>query len=199
MDSREPDLAVSLLEGSPMKWAGALLAAWVLALAGCVIPQDDTLFAGQSQPPNRPPRIVENQVSPQTRIIREFGSDTCRLAFELLVTDPDVNDRIGVSWYVDYAPGRAPVWTSSLTPTNSPLRDDRATFDVDLSAAASPLSAPGLHLVEAVVADRQLDFSTRLPFPDLMDNPDGGPRLVSDEGYAVTYAWVVETVAGVCP
>lgn len=182
-----------------MKWAGTFVAAWVLTLTGCLIPQDDTLFAGDREPPNQPPRIVENQVSPQTRIIREFGTDSCRLSFELVVTDPDVNDRINVSWYVDFAPGRAPVWTSSLDPTSTPLRDDRATYDVDLSAAASPLSAPGLHLVEAVVADRQLDLSTRLPFPDLGDNPDGGPRIVVDEGFAVTYAWTVETVAGGCP
>jgi hypothetical protein len=199
MDFRENALAASLLESSPMKWAGPFVAAWALALSGCLIPQDDTLSAGEPVPGNQPPRIVENQVSPQTRIIREFGSDTCRLAFELVVTDPDVNDRINVSWYVDYAPGRAPVWNSSLAPTNMPLRDDRATFDVDLSAAPSPLSAPGLHLVEAVVADRQLDLATRLPFPEPRENPDGGASLLVQEGYAVTYAWVVETVAGVCP
>lgn len=182
-----------------MKWAATVVAAWVLALSGCLIPQDDTLFSGNPEAPNQPPRIVENQVSPQTRIIREFGSDSCRLSFELVVTDPDVNDRIDVSWYVDYAPGRDPERSMSLNPTRTPLRDDRATYDVDISAAASPLSAPGLHLVEAVVADRQLDPSTRLPFPEPRNNPDGGAPILVTEGFAVTYAWTVETVAGVCP
>ena len=182
-----------------MKRAGTFVATCVLALTGCLIPQDETL-GSEPVPANQPPRIVENQVSPQTRIIREFGSDSCRLSFELVVTDPDVNDRIDVNWYVDYAPGRMPVSSSSLAPTtsSSPLRDDRATFDVDLSAAASPLSAPGLHLVEAVVADRQLDLNTRLPFPVPRQNPDGGPGLQVVEGFAVTYAWTVETVAGGC-
>jgi len=143
---------------------------------------------------------VENQVSPQTRIIREFGSDTCREEFEVLVIDQDVDDDISVTWFVDYAPGQTRTeQTTVLATTGRPQRDDRATFTVDLSAANSPLRAPGLHLVEAVVSDRQLVVPTRLPLPILGDNPDGGPRIVVDEGYAVTYAWTVETVAGVCP
>ncbi len=183
-----------------MKWVGAILASWFLALTGCVIPQDDTLFAGVPIGGNKPPRIVETQVSPQTRIIREFGSETCRMTFEILVTDPDVADNLTVTWYVDHAPGNtSPEKIDNVTPSGRPLRDDRSTFDVDLSAAASPLRAPGLHLVEAVVTDGNLNFETRLPFPVLGDNPDGGAPIPVDEDYAVTYAWTVETVTGVCP
>ncbi|HET9450330.1 MAG TPA: hypothetical protein VFO83_05585 [Aggregicoccus sp.] len=139
-------------------------------------------------------------MSPQTRIIRDFGSETCRETFEVLVTDPDVDDDINVTWYVDYTPGTSdPAQVSLLAPTGRPLRDDRATFEVDLSAAASPLRAPGLHLVEAVVADGQYDPKTRLPVPRTESNPDGGARIVVDESFVITYAWTVETVAGVCP
>ena len=183
-----------------MKWVGAIVASWAVALSGCVIPQDDTLFAGLPRARNRPPRIVENQVSPQTRIIREFGSEACRESFEVLVIDPDVDDDISVTWFVDYTPGSSsPEQITLLATTGRPQRDDRATFEVDLSAASSPLRAPGLHLVEAVVADRQLNPATRTPVSIPGENPDGGPSIVVDEGYAVTYAWTVETVAGVCP
>ena len=186
-----------------MKWAATLLAAWTLVLSSCLIPQDDTLFSGVPDPRNRPPRIVENQVSPQTRILREFGSETCRTAFEVLVTDPDVDDEITVFWYVDFAPGSGPAslprFFRLLPTTGNPLRNDRATFEVDLAAAGSPLASPGLHLVEAVVVDGQLNFATRLPVPERDSNPDGGAPIVVDEPYAVSFAWTVETVAGGCP
>jgi hypothetical protein len=185
-----------------MKWVGAMLAMWALVQSGCLIPQDDTLFSGIPEPLNRPPRIVENQVSPQTRILRDFGSETCRTAFEVLVTDPDVDDEITVYWYVDYAPGSGPAslprFFQFLPQTGNPLRNERATFEVDLAAAGSPLASPGLHLVEAIVADRPLDPATREPRLGRDPNPDGGAPIVVDEGFAVSYAWVVETVAGAC-
>lgn len=200
MDFTDARLAGPLLRSPSVKWMGVILMAGALGLGGCLIPQDDTEFAGLPPPRNRPPRIVENQVSPQTRIIREFGSDTCREEFEVLVVDPDVDDRITVSWFVDYTPGQQSIdFTTELANTGFPQRDDRATFVVDLSAAGSPLSAPGLHTVEAVVADRTLIASTRLTVPETEPNPDGGSPIVVDEGYVVTYAWTVETVAGVCP
>jgi hypothetical protein len=183
-----------------MKWAGVIVLAGALGLGGCLIPQDGEVFSPPEGGPNRPPRIVENQVSPQTRIIREFGSDTCREEFEVLVIDPDVDDDVIVTWFVDYVAGQGRTEQSTpLATTGLPLRNDRATFTVDLASANSPLSAPGLHLVEAVVSDRPLDVATRLPFPILGNNPDGGPRIVVEEGYVVSYAWTVETVAGVCP
>jgi hypothetical protein len=183
-----------------MKWVGVFLMAGAVGLGGCLIPQDDTLFAGLPPPRNRPPRIVENQVSPQTRIIREFGSDTCREEFEVLVIDPDVEDKVVVNWFVDYTPGQGNIdFSVELAPTTVPQRNDRATFVVDLTAANSPLSAPGLHTVEAVVSDRTLVASTRLTVPITEPNPDGGAPVVVDEGYVVTYAWTVETVPGVCP
>ncbi|MBF5040997.1 hypothetical protein FGE12_01235 [Aggregicoccus sp. 17bor-14] len=138
-------------------------------------------------------------MSPQTRIIREFGNGTCRQTFEVLATDPDVLDLLTVYWFVDYVPGQASTdKLDLLAPSDRPERNDRATFVADLTAANSKLRAPGLHTVEAVLADRQLDLTTRQPSQQLGENPDGGAAIVLDEGYAVTYAWTVETVTGVC-
>ena len=204
--ARTRDLPRAHLAGALLRRASAsaallALLAWVgLALGGCVIPQDDTLFVGPRNARNRPPRILENQVSPQTRIIREFGNGTCRQTFEVLATDPDVNDLLSVYWFVDYVPGQASTdKIDLLSPSDGPERNDRATFVADLTAANSKLRAPGLHTVEAVLVDRQFDVVKRQPTQEIGDNPDGGAAIVVDEGYAVTYAWTVETVTGVCP
>jgi hypothetical protein len=101
---------------------------------------------------------------------------------------------------VDYVPGQLSTDKIDLLfPSERPERNDRATFVADLTAANSKLRAPGLHTVEAVLVDRQFDTAKRQPTQDLDDNPDGGAAIVVDEGYAVTYAWTVETVTGVCP
>lgn len=165
---------------------------------GCVVPQDDTFFAGRALSRNRPPRIEERQVRPQTRVLEVRNGAGCELEFEVLVEDPDVDDLISVSWFVDFGRGGSPgAYTEQrLTNNERPQRDDRGTLNMAVSQVNNPLNRPGLHLVEALVADTRLIGREPLPLDENVQTEDGG--VVVNPGYAVSYAWFVETVAGDC-
>jgi hypothetical protein len=178
------------------RWA-ALVAVAACATTGCLIPQDDTLLEGVPGQRNRPPRIVESLVSPQERYIADFGAGQCDLTFEVVVEDPDVNDRIVVHWYLDYNPEdpRGPYRQYELANTTSdPRRSDRGSLLISLASANSPLGTPGTHLVEALVSDAEL--VDRVVKSRLVELPDG--TFIENPGYVATYAWVVNTVQGDC-
>ncbi|MFP2963395.1 hypothetical protein ACLEPN_38010 [Myxococcus sp. 1LA] len=173
-----------------------LLVAAGLVASGCLIPQDDTLLDAVPEFMNRPPRIIESLVTPQQRIIQDFGADSCDLDFEVAVEDPDVDDRIVVYWYVDYNPQdpRGPYRHDELANTREPRRLDSGTLSFSLASANSPLGTPGPHLVEAVVSDA--DLVNRVPQSRPVRLPDG--TIIDNPGFAVTYSWVVNTVQGDC-
>ncbi|QSQ25755.1 hypothetical protein JY651_12825 [Pyxidicoccus parkwayensis] len=177
-------------------WAGLLvLVAW--GATGCLIPQDDTQLDSIPEFMNRPPRIIESLVTPQTRIISNFGAgQQCDLTFEVVVEDPDVDDSLVVNWFVDYNPQdpRQPYRQYALAPTNEPRRADRGTLLISLASANNPLGTPGPHLVEALVSDTAL--VDRVPRSETMQLPDG--TTLQNPGFVTTYAWVVNTVQGDC-
>lgn len=179
-----------------MRWLGL---AWVAGVAsGCLIPQDDTLLAELPQRRNRPPRILETQVQPPERIIQDFGTaDRCELTFSVAVEDPDVDDLITVNWYLDYNPDNPTGFyrTFELANNGQAQRGDQATLRINLRAANSPLSEPGIHLVEALVADARL-LSGRQPEQRRVPLADGG--FIINPGYVVSYAWFVNTTGGDC-
>jgi hypothetical protein len=165
--------------------------------SGCLIPQDDSLLEDVPRFANRPPRIVEEQVEPSERILRSFGVGGCVLIFKVVVEDLDVDDSITVEWYVDYNPSNPQGFYRqfAISPTGRPLRDGRGDLEMDLRAANNPLRPPGLHLVEALVTDRNLLNRQPAP-PDDVLLPDGG--VVKNPGFVTSYSWVVNTVAGEC-
>jgi hypothetical protein len=194
METSRSPLAKGLL-ALLLRWLGL---AWVVGVAGgCLVPQDDTLLEGIPQRRNRPPRIVENQVQPSEPIITDFGAGgLCELDFSVIVEDPDVDDLVTVRWYVDYD-SQNPTGAYrefQLANNGQPQRGDRATLRINLRAANSPLSAPGEHLVEALVADTRL--VGREPVPVSQINLDGG--VIINPGYVVTHTWFVTTVSGEC-
>lgn len=195
MESSRSPLAGGLL-ALWVRWLGL---AWVAAVAGgCLVPQDDTLLEGLPDRRNRPPRIVESQVQPPEPIIQDFGSaGLCELDFSVVVEDPDVDDLLTVRWYVDYDPQNptGPYREFQLANNGQPQRGDRATLRISLRAANSPLSAPGVHLVEAVVADTRLVGRDPVPVGRVV--LDGGAVLLNP-GYVVTHTWFVNTVRGDC-
>jgi hypothetical protein len=195
MESIPSRLAKGLLPLLP-RWLGLAWVAWVAG--GCLIPQEDTLLEEIPQRKNRPPRIVETQVQPPERIIQDFGADgLCELDFSVVVEDPDVDDLVTVQWYLDYDSQNPTGYFREFRLANNgePQRGDRATLNINLRAANSPLSAPGVHLVEAVVTDTRL--VGREPDPKSTVFLDGGGVIVNP-GYVVTYAWFVTTVSGDC-
>ncbi|MCP3138011.1 hypothetical protein [Pyxidicoccus xibeiensis] len=177
------------------RWPALVVAAW--AATGCLIPQDDTQLEGVPAFMNRPPRIIESLVSPQQRIISDFGAGACDLTFEVVVEDPDVDDRIVVHWYLDYNPQdpRGPYRQYELSGDSSgPRRSDRGSLLISLASANSPLGTSGPHLVEAVVSDAELVNRVARSRP--VQLPDG--TFIENPGYVTTYAWVVNTVQGDC-
>lgn len=175
-----------------MRWLGLAVAA--LVWSGCLIPQDDTFLAELPEQKNRPPRIIEQQVQPTQRFTREFGgADGCELDFSVKVEDPDVDDILYVRWSVDDQP--QPHRTETRLANNGiAQRGEAATLHISLLAADSPLSRPGPHVVEAMVADGIV--AEGKPQPDIINLPDGG--TLEDPVYLDTYAWFVNTVQGDC-
>jgi hypothetical protein len=176
-------------------WPGLLVAA--CAASGCLIRQEDTLLQEVPEFMNRPPRIIETQVKPRERITRDFGANGCDLFFEVAVEDPDVGDRIVVSWYVDYNPQdpQGPYRQYVLEATGEALRTDRGSLTISLASANNPLGTPGPHLVEALVSDTAL-VDREPQARQVVQLPDGGTLV--DPGYVASYAWVVNTVQGDC-
>jgi hypothetical protein len=189
-------LARNLLSRPAITGLGLGAALWVSG--GCLLPQDETYLSELPQPRNRPPRIVESQVQPSERIIREYGAGLCALEFSVIVEDPDIGDTLSAHWYVDYDPAqpRGADNEYTLSPSSKPLREDRAYFRDSYGAIGSRLSTPGDHLVEVVVSDSRL--VSREPQPRLIKLSDG--TIYADPGYTTTYAWFVKTVpGGNCP
>ncbi|WP_163864716.1 hypothetical protein [Myxococcus eversor] len=177
-------------------WTTCVLSVGLGLLAGCLLPQDDTLLDEPPRFMNRSPRIIESLVLPQERIIQDFGASRCELTFEVAVEDPDVDDRIKVHWFIDYSPQdpRGPYREIALTNNGEARRPDRGTLRINLASANSVLSTPGQHLVEALVSDAEL--TDRQPESQVVNLPDGGSII--DPGFVISYSWVVTTVQGDC-
>ncbi|HXX29969.1 MAG TPA: hypothetical protein VEJ89_04565 [Myxococcaceae bacterium] len=172
-----------------------------LALAGalhgsaCLLPQTDTILPDIPPPLNQPPRIVQSGLQPPTSIFQVDGGPGCpELVFAAPVEDPDVNDVIFYDYYVDANVNPGPVTQGTLAPSGEPLRTEEASYTVSFSVPG-PLTSPGTHLVEVVVADGPL--INRVPLPRTVQLPDGGTR--TDPTFAVTNAWEVTVTGGPCP
>jgi hypothetical protein len=187
-------LASELLPLPTMKWLGLGLVLWTAG--GCVVPQNESYLNELPIQPNRPPRIVENQVLPSERIIRGYGSEPlCELEFSLALDDPDIPDTLTVSWFVDYDPTqpRGADFVYKVEPRgNKALRDERAIFHPRFSSDTSRLTLPGDHVVEALVSDTALEG--RDPQPRIYRLPNG--TNINNPGYTTTYVWFVRTEAG---
>lgn len=187
-------LASGLLSLRPVRGLGLTLAAALWG--GCLIPQDDTYLAGLPEQRNRPPRILETQVNPTSRVIKDFGAaGKCEEEFRVVVEDLDVDDTLTVKWYVDYEPpDSVSVYREAVLPNSGQPVRGAGTLRLSLRAANSPLATPGLHVVEAVVSDGLT--VDRKPTERTETLPDG--TVITDQVYAVTHAWVVQTVQGDC-
>lgn len=200
MKSASYRLASELLRLPAMNWVGLGAAAWILG--GCVIPQDESFLSDIPEQRNRPPRVVESQAQPTERIIRGYGSgDLCKLTFEAIFEDPDVDDRLIAYWYVDYDPTRPRSEDARnviLANNSKVIRDDRATFQVSFdSADFNRLNVPGDHIVEVVVTDTVLVEGREPDGSRGIKLSDGG--TATDPGYTATYVWFVRTeAAGDC-
>lgn len=178
-----------------MGWLALCLLCGELS-TGCLVPQDDHVLQGLPQI-NHPPRIVEDGVSPQSRVI---STDTScpPIEFSAPVEDPDLGDLIFVNWYFsDLTTNTAPLQpdkTDSIqNATGQTLRKDPASVLLGF-AQGSPLHQPGVHVIELMVSDGAV--VNRVPQPRDVAL-DGGVGTLT---YASTYVWIVNvTDTGVCP
>jgi hypothetical protein len=177
-----------------MRWLGLSLLCGGLS-AGCLVPQDDHVLQDLPQL-NHPPRIVEDGLSPQPRLINT--DKACgELQFSAPVEDPDLGDLLVTQWFLsDFANTTPlnPVKQEAVTnATGQAIRKDPANFTLRLQDTANPIT-PGLHVVELLLSDGTV--INRVPQP--RDVPcDGGTGILT---YTTTYAWMVNVAdTGVCP
>jgi len=146
--------------------------------------------------------MEELNVTPANRVIEipaDATVDCPRLEFGFFAEDPDVDDVLTVKWYVDYHVIQAAVDNAEqrLTANGKPVRNDTASYTVDLKGLLtlpeSQLQQIGPHVVEAILFDGTLG-PQRKPLPRT-PAIDGG---VENPSYAVSYAWVVQTMRS-CP
>lgn len=192
-------VAGNLLAFSPVRPLG--LALTLGLCTGCLVPQNESYLSELPIPRNRPPRIVESQVSPSDRIIIGYGTaGLCELTFSVPVEDPDLSNILTANWFVDYDathPRGADSVVRIEPKGGKAVRDERATFHPSFdSPDFSRLNTPGDHVIEVVVADSAL--VGRDPMPTVIKLSDGTD--FSDPGYATSYVWFVRTEAGgTCP
>lgn len=193
-----PKLARRLLKPGMVYGRGLLFGLLLTAQTACLIPQDDPILDPLPPPRNRPPRILENLVSPPRSFPAPtfFTGQNCPpiVRFEAIVADPDIDDALTVRWFVDYDPRNNPiVWKEQrIAPSGQEVRTTTSAL-LELNTATGPLSVEGQHLVEVFVSDGQL--INRDPQP-LEVAPDGG---IINPSYVDTFAWYVNIENQVCP
>lgn len=178
------------------RWTLASSLLTVLAMGGCLVPQD---YRFSDDPPpfkNNPVKIVlptEPEGTTITTNNGQGGGSGCSLDFSVFVTDPDLNDPITVQWFVDYDPVTNPsIYREELlNNVGTPVRGP-ADLRMDLDATGNPLKPAGLHVLEFLVADGQI--VNRIPQPKSQD-PDAGVN----PSYVDRYVWIVNVEPGDCP
>lgn len=179
-----------------------LAATCALSTTGCLALQDQP-YVGDfpiNATVNHPPVILESLVEPQRAgggqpIIVRLGPDCpTTLTFRVRLYDTDVADVLYVRWFVDYdeKSNNGTVELNVIepnTPTAGPVRNSPGVYVADLRTGAR-LSQPGLHIVEAMVADHK-QYTTReepftLPEPGVVGAPS--PRT--------TFSWFIRTETG---
>jgi hypothetical protein len=167
--------------------AARVLAASTLLFAACLLPQEDNILVDLPPPLNRPPRIVESEVQPASRIFSLDGGTGCpELVFSAPAEDPDIADILFYDFYVDAS--STVVAQGTLSASGTAERTEQARYAVSF-ATPGPVQVPGTHLVEVLV--------NRIPLPRTVALPDGGTRV--DPTFAVSYAWQVTVTGGPCP
>jgi len=154
---------------------------------GCLVPQDDSPLPPDPIFLNRAPYFVNT--SPSASFIPTDNCEGTSLEFRVNVADPDTDDRVGIRYYVDFPDiNVAHEWeVVASNANNSEVRPNTVIWAPVIQSPSSPLSAPGLHTVEAVVFDGTLS-PERVPEPRAVI-PDAGVN----PSYAAIHRWVVET------
>ncbi len=184
--------------------AGRLLSVAVAAVLvhGCLLPQEDQVFADLPPKKNSYPRIVEGLQKPTDQAVSlELGANCKRTVFSVVVEDPDVADRIRNKWFVDPDIGFTTVSfsTQSLGESKLAIRNTPFSAPTQLFSPGSQLYEPGMHRLVVVIADGEFEASSIATTPrSILVNIDGGSELFSDPSYTDTYTWNVTTSLAPC-
>lgn len=174
----------------------ALLAVISLGSTACLIPQEDTLLGPLPTALNRPPRFLEDNLVPSSGITPLSNGAGCEQQFIAYAEDPDAEDTLYVSFFIDYERNPDISYGSTvITGTGAgPVRGS-AGLTVRADQVGIPLFTAGAHTVDVVISDEPLQ-SGRRPLPRPVGAVvDGGPV---NSSFAVMHTWFVQTSPGDC-
>jgi hypothetical protein len=174
----------------------AVLAVMTLSTSACLIPQDDTILGPLPAALNRPPRFLEDNLVPSTGITPVSNGAGCEQQFIAYAEDPDAEDTLYVSFFIDYERNPDVSYGSTvITGTGTGSVRGSASLTLRADQVGIPLFTVGDHAVDVVVSDEPLQ-SGRRPLPRPVGVVvDGGPVNTS---FAVMHTWFVKTVPGDC-
>jgi hypothetical protein len=168
--------------GNRLKWA---LAGVLLVLcAGCLVPQEETVFPDLPKKENSRLKIVSTM--PSDRKVTYVG--TCDPGFKVSVNDPDVGDTISSKWFIDRSTNSASIDGRKVYGAGTATRDVAAP--VALTNQLLNITDKADHLLEVFVTDS--DFTDTVGLverPPLGTLPDGG--VWRDPAYIDSFLWVV--------
>jgi hypothetical protein len=197
----------------------ATMLLWVGCVSGsmaCVFPQDDQVIPDRPPVANRPVRIVSGSAKPaQRETVIRLGLNCPREAgeFSVRVSDPDGDDAINATWFIDPNERYVATQNSPVFPGNPGARlsgDLRTvTSPSVLRATLQQFVGGQKRRVEVVVTDGTF-IESELTDPvtgegrPFLDATRGTVRGENGEVFAVEafrdeYVWLVEVSTAPCP
>ncbi len=127
-----------------------------ITASGCLSLENEPYYGDELIQVNRPPVIIPAFVQPLSGHVTLSNTPGCVAQFSIRVEDPNVDDPITARWYIDYdkdTHSQPDSRVFEFTNNGRAVRDESATFTQQLDSPGNPLSVPGVHLVDVLVAD----------------------------------------------
>jgi hypothetical protein len=196
-----------------LRKALATLLLWVGCM-GCVLPQDDEVIVERPPFANRPLRVVSGSARPaQRESVVQLGPNCPREDFSIRVSDPDLDDTIAATWFIDpneryVASPNSPVLTGNPGSRLSGSDLRIVTSPSVLRTTLQQYIDGQKHRIEVVVTDGRFIESELIdqatmearPFLDVSRDPIRNQEGVfAVEAFRDEYVWLVEVSNAPCP
>lgn len=157
---------------------------------GCLWPQDYVVLPELPPKRNRPPRILENTLSPAAYFSTGNQSDCGLVELAAFVQDFDDTDFIWVKWYLNpqgQADEVARLEQRLALNSESKISREPATWRLS-TVEGGLLSQPGIYRAELLIADGPL--IGRVPVNETVSLSDGG--TIENPAYTDSATFVIE-------
>jgi hypothetical protein len=191
----------------------AMMLLWLCvstSLSGCLLPQDDALLLPLPDQTNRPLRVVATQSTPRNRELQVRAGRDCD-PFSVTVDDPDLDDTIRATWFIDpneryVASGNLPATQGNAVTPNGVSTVRTLGAPVQFYTQLQRFIDGQKHRVEVVVTDGEFIEGQQVspngevqPFLDVSRPsyraPDG--TIIPVAAFRDDYVWLVTVTA--CP